>query len=126
MLTFKERAQVVKVLHYLCNLNVWPLRVDTQRWELRPGAETLWRTLACSVSYGLFLANTGYKVGSFLYVLFFLQDTPLHQIMIHGNVAVSFLMVTFWYYVLFIKNAGIHAKVFGMTLTGNIGEDTKG
>ena len=122
MLTFKERAQVLKVIRYLSNFNVFPLRVDTQRWELCPGAGTLWRTLACTASYGLFLVNTGYKVGSLLYVPFFLQDTPLHQIMIHGNVAVAFLMITFWYYVLFIKHAGIHAKVFGMTVAGNIGE----
>ena len=80
--------------------------------------------LACSISYGLFVVNTGYKVGSLLYVLLSLRETPLHQIMIHGIVAVTFVVMAFWYYVIFVKHADVHSKVFGITLTGNVEEDT--
>ena len=126
MLSVTERAQVIKVLQCSGNWNFFPIQVDTEHWELRPGAGTRWRTLCCSVFYGLFVANTGYKVSSLLYAILFIRDTPLHQMMIHGIAAVAFLMITFWYYVLFVKHADVHAKVFRMTLTGNIGEGTKG
>ena len=126
MLTLDERAQVVKVLHYFCSFHLFPVRVDTERWELCPGAGALWRTLACSISYGLFVANTSYKVGSLLYVLFLTEGTPLHQIMIHGILAVGFLMIAFWYYVLFIKHADVNAQFVRTTLTCEIGKDSRG
>ena len=74
---------------------------------------------------GYLLPILSYKVGSLLYVLFFLRDTRLHQILIQVDVAAAFVVMVFWYYILFVKHSDVHAQVFRMTLTGNIGEDTK-
>ena len=100
--------------------------MDAERWELRPGAGKPWKTLACSISYGLFDASASYKVGSLLYVLLFLRETPLHQVIVHMTVAVATAVIVFWYYVIFGKHADLHAKVFRVTLTGRIEEDAKG
>ena len=126
MLTAAERFQVLKVLRSFANWNLFPIQVDAERWELRPGAGKQWKTLDCSLSYGLFVANTSYKVGSLLYVLLVLRETPLHQVMVHTTVAVATAVMVFWYYVIFVKHADLHAKVFKATLTGRIEEDEKG
>ena len=120
MLSLTERFEIIKFLHFFAKWSLFPVQVDIELWELR--ALTRWRTLTCFISYGLFVANTGYKFVRLLYVLLFLRNTPLHQVMIHGIVVVGFLIVTFWYYVIFVKHADVHAKLFSMTMTGKIGE----
>lgn len=98
------------------------MQVDIGRKELRPDAVTRWKSIACSISFGLFVANTGYKVGNLLYAILFLRETPLHEMVVHTTVAVCAGVLVFWYYVIFLKHPDVHAEVFKITLTGNTGE----
>ena len=120
MLSLKERAQVLRICHYLYSFNFVPVQVDIKTWELHAGTEATWKSLVCLISYGLIIVNSFYKAASLLYVLFFSHETPLHQIMVHAVLAMVSVLVSGWYYDLYIRNVHTHATFLTMTLTGSI------
>ena len=123
MLTLKERHGVLKCLYYFSALSLLPIRVDLQAWKVHPGCGTKYRTWACGLSYALFGVQALYKNLSLACAFIFPCEVPLHQIMIHGDVAGASAMLAFWYYVSYIKFPGFNAMLWRLTLTGNV---TKG
>ena len=75
---------------------------------------------ACCLYYALLVLNSMYNVLSVAFSLFFLQGIPLHQIMIHADIARIALLLVFWYYMIRIKYPDEYARFVQMTRTGNI------
>ena len=120
MLTLKERRNVLVFFGYFCTMNRFPVQVDIQHWRLRPGAASKWKEFVSKAWYVLFILHAVYKVVTLVHVLLFIPGTPLYQIILHGVVASSCVMVAMWYYVLYIKYADVFAIFVRTTLTGNI------
>lgn len=119
MLTLEERQQVLVFLRSFCILKFLPAAVDVPTWGFRLNSTSLWTSW---LSIALFNVHVLYKNASLVYVLLYVPETPLHQLMIHtslGTVAAGFV---YCYYVLYIKNADVYARFVQMTLTGQIAE----
>lgn len=108
MLNKKERRQVLLFLNYCTTFCLLPVQVDVQSWNVRPGTDTKWRARVCNGSYALFIAHASFKAISLLYVLYFCSHVPLHQLLIHGQVAWAGVMFGYWYFLLYIEQADVN------------------
>lgn len=123
MLSLQERHQVLLFLRHICRAKLLPAEVNSQGWELHPRFHTAVRSAWISkLFYALFVAQALYKNLSLVYVLLFAPGVPLHQIIIHAVLAAACGTFAYWYYVLYIEQADMHAGLVQMTLTGNIGK----
>ena len=120
MLTEKERHRVIVFLRYFSNVNFFPIQVDPQGWEIRSGCESKWKAWACKLAYAAFIIHVVHKSLSLVYVLLFLNDVPLHQILIHVIIAASSAFFVFWQYDLYWKNADVSTAFWKVSLTGKI------
>ena len=112
---------MLKCLHYCSIVNLLPVQVDAQAWDLRPGADTRVKLWVSYVSYGLFLCHALYKNLLLAYTLIFLRsEIPLHQLLIHADLAAFSLMICFYYYVIHLACPGLNASLMRMTLTANV------
>ena len=77
------------------------------------------------LSYTLFIANAVYKSVTLFLVLFppKLEDHPVHQLVIHGELAAVSAMIVHWYHILYVKNTGLYATLVKITLRGKVLED---
>ena len=117
MLNEKERHRVVAFLRFFCTVAILPLDVDVDTWKLTSGARSARKKLSCGVSFGMFLAHTLYLNVSLVHVIAFMPDAPVHHMIIHMILAGGSVMMSFWYYVLFIQHPGVTASFISMTLT---------
>ena len=121
MLNLRERRNVLAFFRYFCTASLCPVTVDTQTWEIRPGTSSWWKSVASALSYALFVAHTLFILARLLHVALFLPGiVPLHEKVLHIDVAGAAVLVTYWYYVLHIKHGSISAAVTTMTLTGKV------
>ena len=120
MLNQSELRNLLAFVRYLSNFCLLPLQVKGDCWEIREGAKSTWRKLACRTSFGIFSAHTLYKNLSLVFAFVSAADMPLHHMVIHLVLAGTSVMLTFWYYVLFIRYPGINATLSCMTLAGTV------
>ena len=94
--------------------------MDPQRSEIRPGYKSKRKAWACKLAYAVFIAHAFYKSLGLLYVLLFLNDVPLHQVLIHGILAAASCIWVFWQYDLYWKNADLSTAFWKVSMTGNV------
>ena len=68
----------------------------------------------------LFVVHAVYKNVSLFTAFFYPCEVPLHQIIVHGDVAGAAAMLAFWYYVSYVKHPGVNAMLWRITLAGNV------
>ena len=118
MLLLHERFWILQYLRYSCIFNLLPARVDLKTWKLSAGTDKKWKQWACNLAYALALTHTVYVILRFFHALLFVPGVPLHQLVIHGDLAGGYLMTVYWYYVLYLKSPDAYAGFLIMTLTG--------
>ena len=118
MLTAKERHQILILLGHFSRVNLFPIQVDAQSWEIGAGCKSKLKSWACGVAYALFIAHSLYKTVGLLYVFLFLRGIPLHQNIIHGVMAGGSVTFMLWQYFLYWKNAGVTALFVKISLSG--------
>ena len=120
MLNSKERQKILTFFRFFSIINLFPVQVDLQKWDIRPVCGSSWKFLACMVSYSTFVAHSLYKILSFVHASRFFSSIPLHQMLLHVQyVGVSFTLAL-WYYLLYIKHGEVHAQVAKLTLKAEI------
>ena len=76
--------------------------------------------LACGISFGIYFLNSLYKNLGLLYALVFAGETPLYQLVAHMIIASGGVLISLWYYILFVQYPGVYATFARMTLTASI------
>ena len=122
MLNTAERQHILRILRCYCTFGFLPLEVDADAWEIRPGVKSAWKILACHVSFGMFVANMVYKNIGLLHAFMFLRNVPLYHLVIHMVLASASAVISFWYYILYIRCPGISATFMRLTLTPDAAE----
>lgn len=117
MLNLRERHRVLEIFSYCCTMNPFQVQVDLQSWQISLENDTNWKRWASKVSYVLFIAHTIYKTFTLIYATLLLQDTPLHQTVIHGASAGIFLIYMLWWYVLYYKHSDVNAELWNLTFS---------
>ena len=122
MLNEKERRRVLKFLCYCSIFNLVRVQVDIGAWDLHAGAESKSNLWICYFSDGLFVCNALYKSFMLAHTMLFLQSdvVPLHQILIHVDLASFSLLICVYYYVLHLESAAVNTAFVRVTLTGNL------
>ena len=123
MLSLQERHQVLLFVRHFCKAKLLPADICTKHWVLNQRFHTAGRARWISrIFYALFAAHALYTNLSLVYVLIFKLGIPLPQIIIHAMLAIAYEAYAYFYYVLYIRHAEVYARLFKMTLTGNIGQ----
>ena len=120
MLTLKERQKILSFFRFAAIINLFPVRVDLENWEIRSGCRTKQMTWACRVSFSLFIAHSVYTGLSFVHAFSSARHTPLHQMIIHAECAAACVNYILWYYILYVKHSDVNYRLTKLTLTGSI------
>ena len=120
MLNSKERQKILGWFRFFCIINLFPVRVDLQTGDIRSGCGSSWKFSACMVSYSVFAAHSVYKVLSLVHACRFFSTIPLHQMVLHVQYAAVAFNLPWWYYILYVKHAQVHAQVAKLTLRAEI------
>ena len=116
MLNLKERFRVLVFFRYCCIVNLFPVQVDLESWQIIPGTDTKWKRWASQASYGLFIAHSLYISLRLVYATLVLHDIPLHQMVIHAVYAGAAVYVL-WWYILYYEHVEVNAGIRKLTLT---------
>ena len=117
MLSLTKRHTVLRFFRFVCILNLFPVRVDLERREIRAGCGSKCKTLASMLSLSLFLAHSLYKCLSFIHCCLFMPSAPLYQVIIHADYAGISVTFVCWYYILHIMDGRLNCQVAELTLT---------
>ena len=122
MLAVKERQKILIFLRYFSAINLFPIQVDVKGWSILPGYGKAPKAWACKICCAIFAGHAMYKALSSIHVfLFSPAGIPLHQMVIHGEIAAVSGTFIHWYYVIYVECADEFATFLKMTLTGNTG-----
>lgn len=117
MLNREERQRVLAFYCYISKVVQLPFQINADCWDIRPGAQSWWKKLACWVCFGVLFTQSLYKILSLLHIFGFTRDTALHQIILHMILAGVSGIFSFHYYVLCIRYPRTYANYAKITLT---------
>ena len=124
MLSLKERQEILKIYRLVSILGLFPVSVDPEKWEIRSGCGSKWKSLVCTLSVSLFGAHAAYKCASLLYAFNLYPPVPLYKLVIHADLAIATLIFAFWYYIMYVKDGSLHSQLAGLILTTGSTEGT--